>query len=299
MTIPKTFPQETRLTDQLGGAKKEKKGEKKGGGGSKKGTRLQLQLPRNTSSALLPEAAVSSAGSGRRWAQSRGRGSPRRGPSSLSRLCRRGVSRVRGSAGQSRSPTDTSARRAGSHPLPSSPPNRSPASRSAPPRLTLASPTQQVPAAASCSPAPQPRGAGGRAEGTLGRREEKKASPPVGDLCRDFSPRPHHPRRPPQCRRGRSHAAAAQALAHGPRQCRVPPRILPPPRRTGAASRRRPWFRCAFARSKVRKTPGSPSASRRAAAFSARFLQSLYPGFSPAARPKSSSCHLLIFRGRR
>ncbi|XP_030355784.1 atherin-like [Strigops habroptila] len=209
--------------------KNEKKGESVGG---KEGTRLQLQLPRNTSSALLPEAAVSSAGSGRRSAQSRGRGSPRRGPSSLSRLRRRGLSRARRSAGQSRSPTDTSARRAGSHPLPPSPPNRSPASRSAPPRLTPASPTQQVPAAASCSRAPQPRGAGGRAEGTLGKREEREASPPLGDVCRDLS-RPS-PSSPPASVPPRA-VARCRSAGSRPRPAAVPG---PPPHPAPAPAHR-------------------------------------------------------------
>lgn len=49
------------------------------------------------------------------------------------------------------------------------------------------------------------------------------------EISAGISPSLHHPRRSLQGRRGRPHAAAAQALAHGPRRCRGPPRILPPP----------------------------------------------------------------------
>lgn len=180
----------------------------------------------------------------------------------MSRLHRRRFSRAGVSPGLGRSPTDTSAPAAAPHPP--SPPNRSPASRPAPraappPRLTPACPYTTGPRRRLMLPSAS-ASRGGRPCGRGGWEEEKRRLRRRWESSAGTSPSLHHPHRPPQSRRGRPHAAAPQPLAHGPQHCRAPPRILLPPL---SAEERLPYFRCACARSEVRKTPSSPSASRR------------------------------------
>ncbi|XP_064025228.1 ESX-1 secretion-associated protein EspI-like [Pogoniulus pusillus] len=107
-------------------------------------------------------------------------------------------------------------------PLPQLSPRTAPPPRSTPACPYTTGPRRLMIPSASAKRSGQPAAQ----QGSLGGRASLRCR---WKISVSSSPSLNHPRRPPQSCRGRSYAAAAQAPAHGPRLCRAPPRMLPPP----------------------------------------------------------------------